>query len=154
MPPPLVGGGRGDAEGGSGNGVTGAPVPAPVAAPDQGSSQTNVQEAGVDEPDWVKLSGTTLFAVSGGRLAAFAAGGDRARVLGTLDLGGFSHELLVRGDRALVIAGVGFGGVVAAQVARGRAAAMDGAARGSPRSTSPIRRRCACCGRSTSRAAT
>jgi hypothetical protein len=106
--------------GGGGDGRAEAPVAAPApAAGDDTSSQTNVQEAGVDEPDWVKLSGTTLFALSGGKLVAFDASGDRARVLGSLDLNGYSQQLLVRGDRALVIASVGFGGdtpVMARQV--------------------------------------
>src|SRR5438093_629751 len=41
-------------------------VPGRVAAPQQGVdySGTNVQEAGVDEPDLVKTNGTTLFAVA------------------------------------------------------------------------------------------
>src|SRR3954447_20843104 len=47
-------------------------APAPAAGGGE-SSPTNVEEAGVDEPDWVKFSGTTLFAVSGGRLTAFDA---------------------------------------------------------------------------------
>ena len=34
------------------------------------TSQTNVQEAGVDEPDWVKAAGTTLFVARQGRLRA------------------------------------------------------------------------------------
>src|SRR3954452_7840986 len=106
--------------GGGGDGRAEAPVAAPApAAGDDTSSQTNVQEAGVDEPDWVKLSGTTLFALSGGKLVAFDASGDSARVLGSLDLNGYSQQLLVRGDRALVIASVGFGGdtpVMARQV--------------------------------------
>src|SRR3954471_22545118 len=112
-PPPesVSGGGDGRAE---------APVAAPApAAGDDTSSQTNVQEAGVDEPDWVKPSGTTLFALSGGKLVAFDASGDKARVLGSMDLNGYSQELLVHGDRALVIASVGFGGdtpVMARQV--------------------------------------
>ena len=93
-----------------------APVPAAGEGQGTGSSQTNVQEAGVDEPDWVKLSGTTLIAASAGKLVAFDASGDRARVLGSIDLSGFGHTLLVHGDRALVIGSAGFGGVVAAQV--------------------------------------
>src|ERR1700750_2905476 len=60
LPPPV-------SEGGGGGGAVAAPVPA---AGEDSSSQTNVQEAGVDEPDWVKRSGTTLFAATGGRLVA------------------------------------------------------------------------------------
>jgi hypothetical protein len=100
-----------------GGGGTGKPVAAPVpAAGEDSSSQTNVQEAGVDEPDWVKLSGTTLFAATGGRLVAFDAGGDRARVLGSVAVGGWAPQLFVKGDRVLVIESSGFGDVVAAQV--------------------------------------
>ncbi len=110
MPIPQTGGG----DGGSGEGGGGvAPMPAPVAAPapegGEATSQTNVQEAGVDEPDWVKAAGTTLYVARDGKLRALDASGDRPRALGALDLPGFSHELLVRGDRALVIATLGSG---------------------------------------------
>ena len=42
---------------------------APPAAED-GTSGTNVQEAGVDEPDVVKTAGSRIFAIGGGRLHA------------------------------------------------------------------------------------
>ena len=51
-----------------------APAPAPESgstAPD--SSTTNVQEAGVDEPDIVKSDGITVFALTGGKLHAVDA---------------------------------------------------------------------------------
>src|SRR3954447_15486061 len=69
-PPPesVVGGG------GDGRAEAAGAAPAPAAGGDP-TSQTNVQEAGGDEPDWVKLSGTTLFALSGGKLVAFDASG-------------------------------------------------------------------------------
>src|SRR5829696_5854036 len=99
------------------------PPPAPVAAPapaagGEDTSQTNVQEAGVDEPDWVKAAGTTLFVAHGGRLRAIDASADGPRALGSVEVPGFAHELLLHGDRALVIATVGSGGPVsvAAQV--------------------------------------
>ena len=44
-----------------GGGEDGGATPAPVSAPD--SSTTNVQEAGVDEPDIVKTDDGTVFAV-------------------------------------------------------------------------------------------
>src|SRR5688500_11807931 len=52
---PISGGGGGTGGGGSEDRLS---APAPVAAPapaagGEGTSQTNVQEAGVDEPDWV-----------------------------------------------------------------------------------------------------
>jgi hypothetical protein len=118
MPAPQVGGG----DGGSGQEGGGAPPPQPVAAPVPGraedtTSQTNVQEAGVDEPDWVKAAGSTLYVATGGKLRAFDAGGDTPRRLGALDVPGFAHDLLVRGDRALVISTLGYGAVpLAAQV--------------------------------------
>src|SRR5436190_161591 len=93
--------------GGSGRGA------APVAAPGESTPQTNVQEADVDEPDWVKASGSTVFVARGGKLVALDASGDRARVLGSIELGGYGHELLLHGDRALVIGTEGFGGIAA-----------------------------------------
>src|SRR5687768_14343572 len=110
MPAPPTGG-----DGGSGGGEGGGtvPPPAPIAAPaparGEDTSQTNVQEAGVDEPDWVKAVGTTLYVARDGKLRAFDAGGDKVRELGAVAVPGFAHELLVRGDRALVISTLGYG---------------------------------------------
>ena len=117
LPPPMpVGGGEGGGSGGEDRG-TPAPVAAPVPAAGEGTSQTNVQEAGVDEPDWVKASGTTLYVVQQGRLRAFDASGARPRELGAIDVPGSSQDLLVRGDRALVISTLDYGPIaVAAQV--------------------------------------
>src|SRR5688572_2758550 len=67
MPLPQTGGGDGGSGGGEGGGTVPPPPapPAPVAAPaparGEDTSQTNVQEAGVDEPDWIKAAGTTLY---------------------------------------------------------------------------------------------
>ena len=81
---------------------------APVA--DQDSSGTNVQEVGVDEADIVKTAGSRIFAVAGSRLHAVHA--DGPRLIGSLELPGYGHELLLRGNRLLAIshdapAGVG-----------------------------------------------
>ena len=115
LPPPSAGGGVGGDDGGSGGGGSedraSAPGAAPVPAAGDGTSQTNVQEAGVDEPDWVKAAGTTLYVARRGRLRAFDAAGDRPRERGSIDLPGYDHELLVRGDKALVIATLGYGPV-------------------------------------------
>ena len=88
-----------------GRGVPMPPVaPTPLSAPgaqEDSSSGTNVQEVGVDEPDIVKTAGSRIFAVAGGRLRAVDAGGPR--LLGSLELEGWGHELFLRGERLLVI---------------------------------------------------
>jgi len=81
-------------------------APATGSTPQQGVdySGTNVQEAGVDEPDIVKTNGRTLFSVESGRLEAVAVGAGRPRLLDTLKLdGGWSHELLLEGTHLLVL---------------------------------------------------
>jgi len=83
-----------------------------------GETGTNVQEAGIDEPDIAKLSGTTLFRIQGSKLSAYDVSGDDAVLLDEIELslaGGAGPidvfegsapgaQLLVAGDRALVIA--------------------------------------------------
>lgn len=68
---------------------------------------TNTQEAGIDEPDIAKLSGTTLFRVHGRTLTSYDVSGDEATELDQieLDLSGptDSSQLLISGDRAIVI---------------------------------------------------
>jgi uncharacterized secreted protein with C-terminal beta-propeller domain len=86
-------------------------VPSANAAPQQGVdySGTNVQEAGVDEPDIVKTNGATLFAVENGSLEAVDVGGGRTKLLDTLKLdAGWSHELLLSGRHLLVLSRGGF----------------------------------------------
>ena len=86
-------------------------VPGRVAAPQQGVdySGTNVQEAGVDEPDLVKTNGTTLFAVANGKLNAVDVSKRQPRLLDTLKLdAGWSHELLLYGNRLLVLSRGGY----------------------------------------------
>ncbi|MEA2224681.1 MAG: hypothetical protein QOH83_3057 [Solirubrobacteraceae bacterium] len=80
-------------------------------------SQTNVQEAGVDEPDIVKTDGRTVFAIADGTLHAIDVTGARPKLVGTLDLdGAYGHQLLIRGDRLLVLSS-SYGGVpIAADV--------------------------------------
>jgi uncharacterized secreted protein with C-terminal beta-propeller domain len=89
----------------------GVAVPAAGSTPQQGVdySGTNVQEAGVDEPDIVKTNGRTVFAVEGGRLEAVGVGGGRPKLLDTLNLGtGWSNELLLSGQHLLVLSRGGF----------------------------------------------
>ena len=98
QPPPLL------------RGPDGGPVPvAPLALEaedatgggDAGDSRTNVQEAGVDEPDIVKSANGRIFAVAGERLHAVDSTGPS--MLDSLDLEGRSHQLLLSNDRLLVI---------------------------------------------------
>jgi Beta propeller domain len=78
------------------------PMSAPAADGEAGdSSGTNVQEAGVDEPDVVKTAGSRIFAFAAGRLHAVDAAGPH--LLGSLAVDGWGHELLLRGERVLVI---------------------------------------------------
>ncbi len=83
----------------------GIPPPLPSAAEPATDrfSSTNVQEAGVDEPDLVKSDGSRIFAVVGAALVAIDVSGPEPRLVGSLALDGFGHELLIRGDRALVV---------------------------------------------------
>ena len=85
------------------------------AAPD--FSQTNVQEAGVDEPDIVKTDGRTVFAIASGKLHAVDVRGADPKLVGTLDLAdGYGHQLLIRGDRLLVMSNAYGGGSFAGDV--------------------------------------
>jgi hypothetical protein len=67
----------------------------------QDDSGTNVQEAGVDEPDIVKSAGGRIFAIAGARLNAVDAG--ELTLLDSLELRGSGHQLLLSGTRVLVI---------------------------------------------------
>jgi hypothetical protein len=103
--------------GGDGGAVPPTAAPAPAPAPQAGertdtNSTTNVQEAGVDEPDIVKSAGDLVYTVAGGKLQAIDAGGAQPRMLGSLDLPGYDHQLLIHGSRALVISREATGGPV------------------------------------------
>src|SRR5215210_6749735 len=94
VPPPVPEGGG---MGGGGQDRSGTPIPVAAPAPaagDESTSQTNVQEAGVDEPDWVKAAGTTLYVAREGKLRALDASGDRPRELGAIDVPGYTQDLL------------------------------------------------------------
>jgi len=88
-----------------------AGAPAPALTPGTDFSDTNVQEAGVDEPDLVETDGRTVFTIAGGRLEAVDATGRAPRVLPRVDLPGVSPTgLLLMGDRLLVIGDAGTAG--------------------------------------------
>jgi len=92
-------------------GIMVAPRAAPNAAAQQGVdySGTNVQEAGVDEPDITKTNGVTLFAAENGMLESVAVGGGKPKLLDTLKLDdGWSHELLLSGNHLLVLSRGGY----------------------------------------------
>ncbi len=93
----------------------GGPVPPPAAATSPSTtagakeaapsfSSTNVQEAGIDEPDIVKTDGKRVFAIADGKLYALDAGDGAPKLAGSLELtGSGGHQMLIRGDRVLVM---------------------------------------------------
>ncbi len=65
---------------------------------------TNVQEAGVDEPDSVKSDGSVLVRVSGHLLTTYDVSGAEVERLGSLDLGDLHDtELLLAGDTVIAL---------------------------------------------------
>ena len=89
----------------------GEPAP-PTAAPQEGAvregdgvdySTTNVQEEGVDEPDIVKTDGKRLYVIAASTLHVFDITGGEPKLVGSLQLKGYGHELLVSGDRVLAL---------------------------------------------------
>jgi uncharacterized secreted protein with C-terminal beta-propeller domain len=73
-------------------------------------STTNVQEAGVDEPDIVKTDGSRIFALAGGTLYAVDTSGGEPRLVGSLVLPteGSDDQLFLHGDRLLVLSRQGY----------------------------------------------
>jgi uncharacterized secreted protein with C-terminal beta-propeller domain len=70
-------------------------------------STTNVQEAGIDEPDVVKTDGHHVYVAANRTLRVIDISGDAPRLVGSLALdGGYAHQLLIRGTRALVLSTV------------------------------------------------
>jgi uncharacterized secreted protein with C-terminal beta-propeller domain len=83
---------------------TAAPAPAQDEAGGGDSSQTNVQEAGVDEPDIVKTDGRTIWAIENGSLHAIDARAATPTLLSTTPLDeGYGTTMLLRKDRALLL---------------------------------------------------
>lgn len=84
-----------------------APVPMTAGAMSAGRdfSATNVQEAGIDEPDLVKTDGNRIFVIAQGRLHYVDVRSGAPRLAGTMDMPeGDNQELLLAGDRVLVLA--------------------------------------------------
>lgn len=84
------------------------PQAADVAPADGTFSETNVQVAGVDEPDIVKTDGERILAVADGTLHLASASG--ARLLDSVALpdGMYDAEMLLAGDRVLVFSASGW----------------------------------------------
>jgi hypothetical protein len=102
--PPAFTEQTGDSSGG-GRGESAAPQAPTPSAGDGGSdsSQTNVQEAGVDEPDIVKSDGKTIFAIGYGRLNAVDARAETPKLVDSLQLDFYGGDMLLDGKRLLVI---------------------------------------------------
>lgn len=69
-------------------------------------SATNVQEAGVDEPDIVKTDGNRIFALARNRLFAVDVSGPTPRIAGSLAMpkDASARDILVAGNRLMVMA--------------------------------------------------
>ena len=98
----FASGGEESAEGASADtAVAASAAPDPVGSSVTG---TNVQEAGVDEPDLLKTNGSLAVAVARGRLQVLDVSGGRPEWLTAHDLPqAWSHELLLDGSRVLVL---------------------------------------------------
>jgi hypothetical protein len=80
---------------------------APLDTTTESGTGTNVQEAGVDEPDVVKVSGTLLARVIDDTVTTYDVSGSEPRELGSAPLLGMSgSQLLLDGDRLVVIGAV------------------------------------------------
>ena len=83
-----------------------APASAPPRAPEAGVdfSTTNIQEAGVDEPDIVKTDGNRILAVGGGRLWYVDVTGEKPELRSSLWLPeGWVREIFMSGDVVLML---------------------------------------------------
>jgi uncharacterized secreted protein with C-terminal beta-propeller domain len=91
-------------------------APAATGGPVEGTdfSGTNVQEQGVDEPDAVKTNGRRLYVAMSDKLYALDITGETPKIVATLPLTGYTHELLLRDGKLLVISTAGFDGPIPA----------------------------------------
>jgi len=81
--------------------VPAAAPSAPTAGVDY--STTNVQEAGVDEPDLVETDGHRIFAVANQTLHAAVIENDTPRLVGALHLDSADAQLLLAGNRLIIL---------------------------------------------------
>jgi Beta propeller domain len=114
---PALGGGEDDS-----SGTTPAPVTAPApSGPD--SSTTNIQEAGVDEPDIAKSDGTNVYTLTDDVLRATDARSPTPRVLSSVRISGSEGEFFLQGRRILTISS-GSAGTILTEVDVANPAAM------------------------------
>ena len=75
-----------------------------AAPPSPSPTGTNVQEAGVDEPDIVKTADGIVFAVAQGKIQAVDVSGGAPQLVGSLTLpdGAWGGQLLLEGNRLAV----------------------------------------------------
>jgi beta propeller domain-containing protein len=97
---PVAPGGPVPALGAPEAGVQAAPM---TSQPGVDHSPTNVQEAGIDEPDIVKTDGSLIFALDGQKLHAVDATEPTPRVVGSLAVKAGADAMLLHGDRLLLI---------------------------------------------------
>jgi hypothetical protein len=74
-------------------------------------TSTNLQEAGVDEPDLVKTDGDRIVVVSGQRIHLLTIDGGNLELRSTIDLPVWSDHVFLVGDRVTVVA-TQWGGVI------------------------------------------
>lgn len=87
-------------------------TPAPATIPDAPYSTTNVQTAGVDEPDIVKTDGERVLALAQGKLFYVDVSGPTPRLRGSLSLRDYwARDMLLLGERALLLGENSGGGV-------------------------------------------
>ena len=95
---------------------TGGPTAdsAPQAAPVEGTdfSGTNVQEAGIDEPDAVKTDGRRLYIALEQKLHVLDLTGDTPTLVKSIPLEGYGHELFLHEGKLLVLTSTSFGGPI------------------------------------------
>jgi len=92
-----------DAAGAAEKSTATAPVPTTVRSTSN-ETGTNVQEAGVDEPDIVKVAGDKLFRIQDNVLTTYDLAGDEPEQLSSLQLPDLRNgEILVSGDRVVVL---------------------------------------------------
>ncbi len=87
-------------------GAVAADTAAPAPAATGGTSDTNTQEEGIDEPDVVETDGAFVYVIDQDQLVILD--GATAQVLSRTPLAGYGAQLLLSGDRLLAITG-GYG---------------------------------------------
>jgi hypothetical protein len=103
---------------GAAEGAVAADSAAPTAAPsaEVAHSDTNVQEAGIDEPDSVKTDGHTIWQVTNGKVFANSTG-DNPQLIGSLAIEGASEMLRIANK--LIVISPGYGVYATASDVRG-----------------------------------